>query len=76
MKTCHIVEHGIPCDKPAKARGLCAKHYQRWQKYGDPLTLKTNIKWIEPGTIFTRVGGRRASQAPLERRCCSLARNL
>jgi hypothetical protein len=24
------------CDRPAKAHGLCSKHYQRWQSYGDP----------------------------------------
>lgn len=29
------------CDRPANgARGWCSTHYQRWYKYGDPLTLK------------------------------------
>lgn len=23
------------CDKPLLARGMCSKHYWRWQKYGD-----------------------------------------
>jgi hypothetical protein len=41
MRTCHIVENGIPCDKPAQARGWCHKHYKRWQKSGDPLTANT-----------------------------------
>ena len=25
------------CDRPSVGRDLCAKHYQRWRKYGDPL---------------------------------------
>jgi HNH endonuclease len=25
------------CESPAKFRGWCSKHYQRWQKHGDPL---------------------------------------
>lgn len=25
------------CETTINARGLCYKHYQRWQKYGDPL---------------------------------------
>jgi hypothetical protein len=55
MKTCHIVENGIPCDKPAKNRGLCHKHYKRWQLYGDPLTPpKPKIKFIELGSVFGR----------------------
>jgi len=24
------------CDKPAKARGWCERHYQRWMRTGDP----------------------------------------
>ena len=28
------------CGKPAKGRGLCLMHYQRWKKYGDPLLTK------------------------------------
>lgn len=34
---CPTVEYGQQCGKPAKGRGLCSKHYQRWMKYGDPL---------------------------------------
>lgn len=26
------------CDKPAKFRGWCIMHYNRWYKHGDPLT--------------------------------------
>jgi hypothetical protein len=25
------------CERPAKGRGLCTRHYRRWQLYGDPL---------------------------------------
>lgn len=28
------------CKNLATARGLCSKHYYRWQKYGDPLKTK------------------------------------
>lgn len=28
------------CENRATKRGWCGKHYQRWRKYGDPLTLK------------------------------------
>lgn len=27
------------CDKPARARGWCTTHYQRWQRTGDPTKL-------------------------------------
>jgi hypothetical protein len=32
MNTCSI----SGCEKPAKARGWCNMHWQRWRKYGDP----------------------------------------
>lgn len=34
MKTCIVPG----CDKPVlvKLRGLCQRHYVRWQRYGDP----------------------------------------
>ena len=28
------------CPKPAKARGWCAAHHQRWFRYGSPLVNK------------------------------------
>lgn len=35
MRTCSIEG----CDKPARARGWCTKHYQRWKKHGDPTVV-------------------------------------
>lgn len=31
----------LDCGKSLRARGWCGSHYQRWQKYGDPLGEKT-----------------------------------
>ena len=28
------------CNKPAKSRGWCSKHYTRWKRHGDPLKVK------------------------------------
>lgn len=28
------------CDRPKASRGWCRKHYQRWQRNGDPLVRK------------------------------------
>ena len=28
------------CDRPAVARDMCGKHYQRWAKFGDPTVTK------------------------------------
>lgn len=36
MKICSVGE----CGKRAVGRGLCSAHYAKWQKYGDPLTVK------------------------------------
>ena len=36
--TCSIDE----CDKDVEARGWCRKHYGRWRRCGDPLTVKPN----------------------------------
>ena len=27
------------CADPARRRGMCGKHYQRWHKHGDPLVV-------------------------------------
>lgn len=41
------------CTKPAKAKGLCAMHHQRYLRHGDPHTVRprrtkqaTSCKWI------------------------------
>lgn len=36
LGTCMIDD----CAKPAKIRGWCGMHYERWRRYGDPLALK------------------------------------
>lgn len=37
------------CGKAPSSRNLCGKHYQRWQKYGDPLVTafeKDGTGWV------------------------------
>ena len=46
MRTCSI----DGCEKPHDARGWCRKHYQRWQKHGDPLA--GNTKYTDPEEAF------------------------
>ena len=46
-RSCHLRQHKkraacTICLKPAKGRGYCEKHYQRFRKYGDPLMFKRN----------------------------------
>lgn len=36
IRTCEV----DGCSQEHCARGFCTKHYQRWQRYGDPLALK------------------------------------
>lgn len=51
--SCHRLEHtrkskGTPlplrlcayCTSPARKRGMCQKHYQRWKKHGDPFLIQ------------------------------------
>ncbi|AMO55555.1 Cys-rich domain protein [Endozoicomonas montiporae CL-33] len=35
VNICSVTE----CDKVVLARGLCAKHYRRWQRHGDVFTI-------------------------------------
>ncbi len=35
-RTCSVAG----CNRPTIARGLCTKHYQRWQRHGDPLKTR------------------------------------
>ena len=36
MRTCEIVVDGVACDKPHSCRGMCASHYDKWRRHGDP----------------------------------------
>lgn len=36
MAACTISD----CEKPAEKRAMCGMHYRRWQRYGDPQTVK------------------------------------
>ncbi len=40
----------LHCDQSSRRRGMCAKHYHRWKKYGDA-TL-TKIRVIQQGFRF------------------------
>ncbi|TQJ60508.1 AP2 domain-containing protein [Arthrobacter sp. SLBN-83] len=39
------------CQSPAKARGWCAMHYQKWSRYGDP-EHPTNPRYSTPEESF------------------------
>lgn len=38
------------CRRPLEARGLCAKHYQRWRVHGDPTVVKPRGPAPQHGT--------------------------
>ena len=39
------------CDKPARARGWCRLHYERWRKHGDP-----NVRYpLKPDPAYKAV---------------------
>jgi len=44
QRTCNVVENGELCDKPVSSRGMCGKHYQRWQNNGDPLISRRPLQ--------------------------------
>lgn len=46
MATCEIPDCGNPVRN--KARGLCSRHYRRWQRHGDPLAGRRSP---QPGRI-------------------------
>jgi hypothetical protein len=41
---CTVVEDGSVCGDKAHARKMCTKHYLRWRKYGDPLTVRQHCQ--------------------------------
>jgi hypothetical protein len=43
------------CEKPARGHGWCNAHLQRWQKHGDPLTVRRDRSTYPPGTVFDRL---------------------
>ena len=40
LGNCAVDDGKGPCGRPAIASDLCTKHYQRWQKWGDPTVTK------------------------------------
>lgn len=55
MKTCSVAD----CHTPAKARGFCKKHYERWARHGDPsISLKLMsprglpMQWLRDHSSF------------------------
>jgi len=45
--TCPVVEDDEVCGRPIYGLGYCNKHWQRFKKHGDPLTVKNKIPgWI------------------------------
>lgn len=48
--TCSIED----CDRPSVARGWCSKHWQRWQRHGDPLIVHPP-KGPDPVDPWTRI---------------------
>ena len=37
---CTVVRRGYRCAGRREARGFCAKHYRRWQRWGDPNVVR------------------------------------
>lgn len=38
----------VGCERRAKSRGLCSRHYRRWQLYGDPLAYGPRPEKVIP----------------------------
>lgn len=50
-KNCSV----LACDKPLLARGYCSKHYQRWQRNGDPLASSQRLSRSPAERFWRRV---------------------
>lgn len=50
-RICSVEDCRKPTGVAGTARGWCTKHYQRWQRYGDPLTI-TNPRNLSPRKKF------------------------
>lgn len=46
------------CEAPVLGRGLCPKHYYRWQRYGDPLLVKQNHDLSPAERFWSKVNRR------------------
>ena len=44
VKTCTVAD----CDRKHYGRGYCMKHWARWRRFGDPLTVKTQWDGDKP----------------------------
>jgi hypothetical protein len=47
------------CAEPSRSRGLCAKHYRRWQRHGDPNTVKYAPAYAVEGMEYKQAEARR-----------------
>ena len=55
------------CDRPHKARGLCATHYARWRRTGDPEKVRRAGRPPEPFAQTMRSLGYDSSERTLRR---------
>jgi hypothetical protein len=50
--TCTIVENGELCGKSVLARGMCGKHYRRWQRTGDAHKVRQHPGYAPDATCL------------------------
>jgi hypothetical protein len=44
VRTCEVIEHGVKCELQYAAKGMCMKHYARFQRTGNPLMYKNETE--------------------------------